>query len=853
MSPAATWREQRPSAGDIVLWSLGVVFLLAAVSPALLACDGGTAVPNPGNNPGLVSDCEVLLELRNELAGTGSLNWDTQLAMTQWQGIRISGSPSRVTEVSGYQLTGVIPLELGQLSQLRQLYLGGNQLTGPIPLELGQLSQLRRLSLGGNQLTGPIPPELGQLFQLELLHLGTNQLTGEIPAELGRLSQLQWLHLDDNQLTGVIPAELDQLSGLRQLHLDDNQLTGTIPVELGRLSRLEWLYLDDNQLTGPIPIELGQLRRLEQLYLGNNQLAGSIPTELGQLALIRELNLYNNQLTGPIPPELGRLSRMWKLVLGGNQLTGPIPTGLGQFSDLQYLVLSNNQLTGSIPTELGQLSELLWLHLQNNQLTGPIPPELGQLSELRELHLQNNQLTGTIPPELSQLSELLRELHLQNNQLTGPIPTELGQLSQLREFSFRGNRLAGPVPTPLNHLPDVYVLNLAASWIGPGQMKVTWDDPGDPTASYEYRLWDPVQDWTDWGEIADPEMTLRAREERTIEWTLTVLPAHSDDRFRIVYTHIGLRASNRKGYSPETIAELRPLEVSGATDQGPVDAPYCRSRLFYLWPYAPCATTAVLPQVVMGPLGENIAQTEIILTNREPRHQSCEVGLLFHRGTSEGPEVSFNDPDAQLVRHNLIRTSISRGGAQIVTLTPAGVQQLVIGAVWVFVRSPCSVDSLQVQGRYLLENRVDGEIAEIFSVSSQSPQEWLGDGDCQVLTGIFGEGRDVGFASVTREPEQGAPAGTWLHFRSFDLEGNPTGNPPSLEISGGHDASFPWSFEEPTIIEMCLEVPETDSDFYLSTLAIGITQTGTRQQWSDEIFVDVFSLDQPSAWSEPDP
>ena len=152
-----------------------------------------------------------------------------------------------------------------------------------------------------------------------------------------------------------------------------------------------------------------------------------------------------------------------------------------------------------------------------------------------------------------------------------------------------------------------------------------------------------------------------------------------------------------------------------------------------------------------------------------------------------------------------------------------------------------------------MESRIDGEIEEIFSVSSQSPQEWLGDGDCQVLTGIFGAGRGVGFASVTREPEQGAPTGTWLHFQSFDLEGNPTGNPPSLEISGGHNASFPWSFEKPTIIKMCLEVPETDSNFYLSTLAIGITQTGNKQQRSDEIFVDAFPSEQPSAWSDPVP
>ena len=290
--------------------------------------------------------------------------------------------------------------------------------------------------------------------------------------------------------------------------------------------------------------------------------------------------------------------------------------------------------------------------LQHNRLTGPIPAELGQLDQLNTLYLQHNQLTGEIPTELGQLSQL-RELHLQHNQLTGAIPAELGQLSQLREFSFRGNRLAGLIPQELRHLPDLYVLNLAASWVTPGQMKVSWDDSGDRTASYEYRFWDPVQGWTDWAEIADSETTLRAGEEETIEWTLTVLPIHSDDRFRIVYTYIEIRARNREGTSPEAIATVRALEGSGITfntDQRQVDVPYCR-RLFYSWDGAPCATTAVLPQVVMGPLGGNISQTEVILTNRDPTHQSCEVGLLFHQGTSEGPEVSFNDPDAQLVGH----------------------------------------------------------------------------------------------------------------------------------------------------------------------------------------------------------
>ena len=107
-----------------MVWSLVVVLLLAAGSPPLQACDGGTAVPDPGNNPGLVEDCKVLLALRDELAGTGSLNWDTQLAMTRWEGIHVSGSPSRGTGLDLDNITGEIP---AQLSQLKTVEAFGSQ------------------------------------------------------------------------------------------------------------------------------------------------------------------------------------------------------------------------------------------------------------------------------------------------------------------------------------------------------------------------------------------------------------------------------------------------------------------------------------------------------------------------------------------------------------------------------------------------------------------------------------------------------------------------------------------------------------------------------------------------------
>ena len=46
-------------------------------------------------------------------------------------------------------MTGEIPAELGDLSNLTELSLSGNQLTGEIPTELGDLSNLTTLSLNG--------------------------------------------------------------------------------------------------------------------------------------------------------------------------------------------------------------------------------------------------------------------------------------------------------------------------------------------------------------------------------------------------------------------------------------------------------------------------------------------------------------------------------------------------------------------------------------------------------------------------------------------------------------------------------------------------------------------------------
>ncbi|HEX8181014.1 MAG TPA: COR domain-containing protein [Pyrinomonadaceae bacterium] len=139
-----------------------------------------------------------------------------------------------------------LPPEIGQLTNLTELYVNGNQLSR-LPPKLKQLTNLKVLDLGSNRFT-KLPPVLGQLPSLTELHLSNNQLK-ELPAALWQLPNLRELCLDSNQLT-QLPPEIAQLSNLTELNLRNNQLTA-LPAEIGQLPNLTKLYLDGNQLAIP--------------------------------------------------------------------------------------------------------------------------------------------------------------------------------------------------------------------------------------------------------------------------------------------------------------------------------------------------------------------------------------------------------------------------------------------------------------------------------------------------------------------------------------------------------------------------------------------------------------------------
>lgn len=244
-------------------------------------------VTNLNRTFSLSSDGLSLLSLKSAVDSNGASvfsDWnEDDDTPCRWTGIacaNMSGG-SRVVgvAVSGRNLRGYIPSELGTLAYLRRLNLHGNNLYGSIPDQLFNASALHSLFLYGNNLSGPIPPSLCNPTRLQNLDLSNNSISGPLPDFLRNCAQLQRLILSDNKLSGEIPAGIwPAIPNLVQLDLSSNGFTGSIPADIGELKSLSGtLNLSFNHFSGDIPRSLGDLPMTVSFDLRNNNFSGEIP------------------------------------------------------------------------------------------------------------------------------------------------------------------------------------------------------------------------------------------------------------------------------------------------------------------------------------------------------------------------------------------------------------------------------------------------------------------------------------------------------------------------------------------------------------------------------------------------
>lgn len=376
----------------------------------------------------------------------------------------------QVLDLYNNNMTGELPLTVADMPSLRHLHLGGNFFTGEIPPEYFRWESLEYLAISGNALEGAVPPEIGNLTSLRELYIGYYNgydgglppeignltelvrldaascgLSGEIPPEIGKLQKLDTLFLQVNSLSGSLTKEVGQLKSLRSMDLSNNMLSGEIPASFAELKNLTLLNLFRNKLHGSIPDFVGELPQLEVLQLWENNFTGSIPEKLGWNGNLQFLDLSSNKLTGTLPPDMCKGNNLHTLITLGNYLFGPIPESLGECRSLGRIRMGDNFLNGSIPKGLFGLPMLSQVELQDNFLEGEFPVTDGSVSaNLGQISLSNNRLSGSLPPSIGNFSGV-QKLLLDGNKFSGPIPAEIGRLQQLSKMDFSHNKLSGPI------------------------------------------------------------------------------------------------------------------------------------------------------------------------------------------------------------------------------------------------------------------------------------------------------------------------------------------------------------------------------------------------------------------------
>ncbi|XP_076946700.1 receptor-like protein EIX2 [Bidens hawaiensis] len=362
----------------------------------------------------------------------------------------------------------------GQLLSLEDLNLNNNQLTGNIPMSVGQLSKLKSLDLSYNSLAGVLSEtHFTKLKNLIHLDLSLNSLAFNFSSQWIPPFQLNFFFASSCSIGPHFPNWLQTTTNLQRLDLSNSSIRDTIPEWFENiLYNILYLDLSNNHIKGKLPQfhfassnEIGNRilkmnsnkfegslasfpYTVQILDLSDNLLSGHFPQTDGTMNLSLEVvNLSNNHFTGIFPIHLCKLASILVLDLSNNKFSGRLPGCLGNLISLQVLLdLSNNNISGYIPSSLGSLTDLSSLHLRNNRLEGNLPLSLQNLTNLVTLDIGNNFLEGTIPFWIGENLSSLRILDLRSNKFIGKIPLQRCQLNALQHLNLAKNNITGRIP-----------------------------------------------------------------------------------------------------------------------------------------------------------------------------------------------------------------------------------------------------------------------------------------------------------------------------------------------------------------------------------------------------------------------
>lgn len=183
----------------------------------------------------------------------------------------------KILDLSQNEFNGCVPEQVENLTSLLKLDLSYNGFSCKIPESFSNLKKMEFLDLSFNLFGNfGVPLFLGEIPRLKEVYLSGNLLSGKIPEIWENLGGVEKIGFSKMGLVGKIPVSMGvYLKNLSYLGLDNNKLDGPVPKEFGLLEFANEINLENNNLSGRITFStrVGQKLKLAGnvgLCLGNN-------------------------------------------------------------------------------------------------------------------------------------------------------------------------------------------------------------------------------------------------------------------------------------------------------------------------------------------------------------------------------------------------------------------------------------------------------------------------------------------------------------------------------------------------------------------------------------------------------